>query len=158
MAYKSIGVCFRKPCACCGSHRMYLPNVRNAVRFLQVARCVRSLCRPRQTDNRRLLGRHRPENEMSERRTEVKTFRVDYICDTCGKGIMCSTGVTLMSNPPQYPHMCLECDATQTFTGITYPRLEHEDAQEQCFYCGQWFPRPVSYHHSEEECREHDAV
>jgi len=27
--------------------------------------------------------------------------------------------------------------------------------QEQCFYCGSWYPKPVSYHHSSSECREH---
>ena len=27
--------------------------------------------------------------------------------------------------------------------------------QEQCFYCGFWYPKPVSYHHSSSECREH---
>jgi len=27
--------------------------------------------------------------------------------------------------------------------------------QEQCFYCGFWYPKPVSYHHSSSECHEH---
>lgn len=26
--------------------------------------------------------------------------------------------------------------------------------QEQCFYCKEWYPKPVSLHHSEEECLE----
>lgn len=27
--------------------------------------------------------------------------------------------------------------------------------QEQCYYCGKWYPKPVSYHHTEQEC---DAI
>lgn len=30
--------------------------------------------------------------------------------------------------------------------------MPKEDDIEQCVYCLQWFPKPVSLHHSEEEC------
>lgn len=28
---------------------------------------------------------------------------------------------------------------------------------EECIYCGEWYFRPISYHHSTEECRENEA-
>ena len=33
------------------------------------------------------------------------------------------------------------------------PGLERAAEQEQCFYCKQWYPKPVSYHHSEDDCK-----
>ena len=30
--------------------------------------------------------------------------------------------------------------------------------QEQCVYCKEWYPKPVSYHHSTEECRANEAA
>lgn len=60
---------------------------------------------------------------MAEIEQEVKTFRVHYICDECGKGEMLPTGVMLASNPPQYPHECTKCDATTRFTDKKYPTL-----------------------------------
>lgn len=29
--------------------------------------------------------------------------------------------------------------------------IEIED-QEQCAYCKEWYPKPVSYHHTDDEC------
>lgn len=29
--------------------------------------------------------------------------------------------------------------------------------QEQCSYCGESYPKPISYHHSTEECHENEA-
>lgn len=29
--------------------------------------------------------------------------------------------------------------------------------EQQCFYCGQWFPLPVCLHHDEAECSANQA-
>ncbi len=62
-----------------------------------------------------------------EKRTEVKTVKVELICESCNKGTMESCdGSVLMSNPPQYPHRCTECGAERHITGITYPYMEYK--------------------------------
>jgi len=35
--------------------------------------------------------------------------------------------------------------------------IELED-QEQCSYCKEWYLKPVSYHHTTEECARLDAA
>lgn len=32
-----------------------------------------------------------------------------------------------------------------------------ENTQEQCAYCKHWYPAPVSYHHTQQECEENIA-
>lgn len=54
---------------------------------------------------------------------EVKTVCLHYFCDTCGNGEMHSTGETLLSNPPQYPHVCGNCGATAILLK-SYPGFE----------------------------------
>jgi len=44
-----------------------------------------------------------------EKYTEVKTYSVVYICDTCSEGEMVFDGLTLTSYPPLYPHTCDKC-------------------------------------------------
>jgi hypothetical protein len=61
-----------------------------------------------------------------ERRTEVKTYQVDYICDDCESGVMAFTGRTLLSHPPQYEHQCTQCGMTRYFRGVTYPKIVYE--------------------------------
>ena len=63
---------------------------------------------------------------MSERRTEVRTYRIDLICDECG-GRMAPTGQALMSYPVQYPHKCEKCGAGITVRGNQYPCLIYDD-------------------------------
>ena len=60
---------------------------------------------------------------MPEIKKEVKTFEVNYIHDKCGEPMM-PTGQVLMSNPPQFPHIC-RCGHTATFP-FTYPRTVYE--------------------------------
>lgn len=52
--------------------------------------------------------------------------QIDYVCDKCGEGKYRPTGVTLMSNPPKFPHTCTLCGDTHTFYKI-YPCLEYEE-------------------------------
>lgn len=63
---------------------------------------------------------------MSEIKQEVRTFVVNYKCDTCKEGYMFPTGIALMSNPAQYPHKCNFCGIEKTFRGIKYPKYVNE--------------------------------
>lgn len=63
---------------------------------------------------------------MSESKTEVKTYNVDYICDECGKGKMKREGPCLTSSPPQYPHICDNCGASVTSRRKYYPHAIYE--------------------------------
>lgn len=62
-----------------------------------------------------------------EQKTEVKVYKVDYICDECKVGKMKWRGITLTSYPPQYPHTCEKCGATQNLL-YNYPHTEHREA------------------------------
>lgn len=57
-----------------------------------------------------------------EIKEEVKTYRVKLMCDTkdC-TGEMLPDGRCLMSNPPQYPHVCNVCGNTDNVFGKKYP-------------------------------------
>lgn len=59
---------------------------------------------------------------------ECVAVKVDQVCDRCGEGFMRPTGMSLMSNPPQYPHRCENCDAHQNFHA-TYPRIEYKEKE-----------------------------
>jgi predicted RNA-binding Zn-ribbon protein involved in translation (DUF1610 family) len=61
---------------------------------------------------------------MSEKQTPVQTVVVDYVCDSCGEGHMLPTGITLTSNPPQYPHKCDKCGTQDVFL-TRYPQGRH---------------------------------
>jgi hypothetical protein len=60
-----------------------------------------------------------------ENRTEVKTFKVSYICDNCGEGEMIDTGVVLTRNPMLYKHRCNKCFDVQNFP-VNYPIIRYE--------------------------------
>lgn len=59
---------------------------------------------------------------MPKIETPVGWVLEEYVCDACGKGKMIPTGMTLMSQPAQYPHRCDTCDAHQNFKA-RYPNL-----------------------------------
>ena len=61
-----------------------------------------------------------------ETRTEVKTYRIDKVCDVCGDGNMelSSMHGTLLTHPPKHPHKCNECGNIDTYTKI-YPCIEY---------------------------------
>lgn len=58
---------------------------------------------------------------------QVTTHQIDYQCDECGKGVMRSTGMVLMSMPAQFPHECTECCARQNYA-VRYPHTEYRTA------------------------------
>ncbi len=62
-----------------------------------------------------------------EKRTEVKTVKVELMCERCGEGTMESCdGTVSISNPAHYPHRCTECGAETHITGTTYPYMEYK--------------------------------
>lgn len=60
-----------------------------------------------------------------ERKTEVKTFKLQLFCD-CG-GEMLPTGMCLTSHPVQYPHECQVCKKTENIFRNRYPCLVYEE-------------------------------
>lgn len=68
-----------------------------------------------------------------ERRRNVKTIEVRYICDECGSIEVEATNMTLWSYPPQYPHVCKMCGKGYTFMK-TYPYVEYEYVNEDTVY------------------------
>ncbi len=62
-----------------------------------------------------------------EKRTEVKTVKVELVCESCNEGTMESCeGMVLQTYPAKYPHKCTKCDHTTHITGITYPYMEYK--------------------------------
>jgi hypothetical protein len=57
----------------------------------------------------------------------LRPIKVDYKCDNCYEGFYRPTGLTLLCDPPKYPHKCTLCGGEQVFTE-TYPTIR---------YCGE---------------------
>lgn len=56
-----------------------------------------------------------------EKEKEVKAYKVNYLCDYCGKEVE-FTGFTAMSYPPQYEHKC-KC-GEKYYLKKRYPSIE----------------------------------
>lgn len=65
---------------------------------------------------------------MGEKRTAIYPVKVDYLCDKCNQDFMRPEGTILMSNPPQWSHMC-SCGNQQTFYQ-KYPYIEWVNAEK----------------------------
>lgn len=65
-----------------------------------------------------------------ERRTEVKTYCVTLICDTCKEGEMIAGNTALLTNPPSCPHQCNRCGHVEKFVEACYPLIRYESVQE----------------------------
>jgi hypothetical protein len=61
---------------------------------------------------------------MARIQTPVRPIQVDYQCEKCDDGRMRPTGQTLMSDPPQFPHKCTNCENTITFNE-KYPTVRY---------------------------------
>lgn len=61
---------------------------------------------------------------MSEIRSKLQVFELDYACDKCGNGRMRPEGVVYPTSPPQYPHVCDNCGSKMTFRAM-YPRIAY---------------------------------
>jgi hypothetical protein len=64
---------------------------------------------------------------MGIERKEVKTYLVEYACNTCGKP-MKGTGITYMCNPPKYPHNCT--NGHYETLDAAYPHMAYEPCEE----------------------------
>lgn len=62
---------------------------------------------------------------MSEIKTEVRTYLVEYHCDECENGLLRTTGAVQTSNPPRYEHVCTNCD-TRGYMFDMYPHYRQE--------------------------------
>ncbi len=62
-----------------------------------------------------------------EKRTEVKTVKVELVCDSCEEGVMVACGdAALAHDPPHYPHGCTKCGERDVVEGKTYPYMVYE--------------------------------
>lgn len=57
-----------------------------------------------------------------EKKEEVKTYKVVYICDSCKKGEMTPTGRIFSLNTIQYEHICPVCAFRKSFND-KYPKI-----------------------------------
>lgn len=58
----------------------------------------------------------------------LKPIMVKMKCDKCGKGYMKRANNTvLLSNPPQYEHICENCAHIETYSK-SYPYIEFVDS------------------------------
>ena len=58
------------------------------------------------------------------RKQEVRTFILNLLCDKCGSQ-MVFKGNGLMTYPPKFPHICMEC-GKEVITDKIYPATEYE--------------------------------
>lgn len=63
---------------------------------------------------------------MSETKTKIQPFQIDYVCNECGEGRMRPTGLALLSHPPKYPHVCDKCGKERIFRE-SYPKIVYEE-------------------------------
>ena len=63
---------------------------------------------------------------MPEQTREVKTFRVDYICDTCGRAAIQQTGMVSSSYPALYEHKCPACGVVSVQYSC-YPTIRYKE-------------------------------
>ena len=71
-----------------------------------------------------------------EKLTELRTYRVDFVCEQCGEGHMVYTrgpspfaSPWFPTGPPQsFPHQCTECRNEQ-YLRLTYPAFRYEDVE-----------------------------
>lgn len=68
---------------------------------------------------------------MPEVKHEVKTYKVDYKCDVCGRGWYRPTGTVYPTYPAQYIHKCSACGAEITVYGKKYPYTLTEKIEEE---------------------------
>lgn len=59
-----------------------------------------------------------------EKRTEVKTFEISYICDECHEGKMIYVGEITTNWSLKFQHRCEKCFHTQNFD-LVYPNIRY---------------------------------
>ena len=64
---------------------------------------------------------------MYEERVEVVQVMVILRCE-CGGEMSACSGVALMTNPPQHPHVCNKCGVkSHVAGGNIYPYIKYEE-------------------------------
>jgi len=66
---------------------------------------------------------------MITKKTEVKVFKVNRVCERCREGnmILDKSGVARLTYPPRYSHTCDNCGNNDFFIE-KYPEIVYEDA------------------------------
>lgn len=67
--------------------------------------------------------------EQKTIRTEVKTYRVDRMCDKCDKGLMIATGTGITRSRSSWEHKCNRCGHTEMYEDLYYPKIEYVDIE-----------------------------
>lgn len=67
---------------------------------------------------------------MPELKREVKPVEVNYVCDSCGNGMMTPCG-DMDPKTGNIDHRCMICDHQQVFQWRPYPRIEHIGMEEK---------------------------
>jgi len=64
---------------------------------------------------------------MPEKKTEVKTFHVVYICDACGEGELQARDGYSNNLGTRWRHLCNKCNAVKDFDyNVKYPHTVYE--------------------------------
>ncbi len=61
---------------------------------------------------------------MPEVKRPVRTIEVNYLCDSCGKGMLHKVGEIDKESGDTH-HECVICGNAQTFQWVTYPRIDY---------------------------------
>lgn len=61
-----------------------------------------------------------------ETKREIKTFKIDCLCDYCKVGYMRPTGEVLNIYPMKFPHNCTNCEYKKDYPH-TYPLTRQEE-------------------------------
>lgn len=56
---------------------------------------------------------------------KTNTRHIDYRCPNCQNGWMRPTGTVLVSDPPKFPHKCIQCGYEEIFD-VKYPYTVHK--------------------------------
>lgn len=61
---------------------------------------------------------------MPEIKRPVQTVEVNYVCDSCGHGMVEKTG-EIDPATGDAPHRCMICGAEHVFKWVSYPRIDY---------------------------------
>lgn len=67
---------------------------------------------------------------MAEKKVKCDVYIVKMICDKCGKGEMIESDDSILTYPPQFPHMCNNCGYTATYR-CRYPHTKLEEEGQE---------------------------
>lgn len=65
---------------------------------------------------------------MPEVKRPVTTVEVNYVCDKCEHGMMHKSG-DINEKTGEVPHKCVICGHQQSFSWVSYPRIDYVSAE-----------------------------